>query len=125
MVAQTKVYINGTDITDYIAYNGLKRGRSDIDSPNAGRTLDGIMHRGRVATKLRWDVTCRPLTADELAILEALIMPEYVTVRIEGDPYYGTWQRQCYANNTSAEYLILKPDGRQYWSGITFPIIEV
>lgn len=120
-----RVKINGTDITDYIAFQGLKRGRNDVESPNAGRTLDAVMHRGRVATKLRWDVTCRPLTSQELSILENLIMPETVNVTIEGDPYYDTWTRRCYANNTSASYLILKPDGRQLWGGITFPIIEV
>lgn len=125
MVEQIRIYINDTEITDYIAFQGLKRGRSDIDSPNSGRTLDGIMHRGRVATKIRWDLTCRPLTADELQIIEGLIMPEYITVRIEGDPHYGTWQRKCYANNTSSEYLIRRSDGRQYWGGVTFPIIEV
>lgn len=120
-----RVKINGTDITDYIAFQGLKRGRNDVESPNAGRTLDAVMHRGRVATKLRWDITCRPLTSQELSILENLIMPETVNVTIEGDPYYDTWTRRCYANNTSASYLILKPDGRQLWGGITFPIIEV
>lgn len=120
-----RVTINGTDITDYIAFQGLKRGRNDVESPNAGRTLDAVMHRGRVATKLRWDITCRPLTSQELSILENLIMPETVNVTIEGDPYYDTWTRRCYANNTSASYLILKPDGRQLWGGITFPIIEV
>ena len=124
-MSRLQVIIDGVDITDYIAFQGLKRGRSDIDSPNAGRTLDGVMHRGRVATKLRWDVTCRPLKDAELTTIENLLMPEYITVTVIGDPHYGTWQRRCYSNNTSAEYLIRKPNGTQYWAGITFPLIEV
>ena len=120
-----QVFINGVDITDLIAFNGWERQRNDVDSPDAGRTLDGRMHRARVATKMRFNVTCRPLLSGELSTLESLIMPEYVTVKVIGDPYFGTWEKLCYVNNTSAKYLIRKKDGRQYWGGITFPIIEV
>ena len=35
----------------------------------AGRTLDGNMQRGRIGTKIRMDITCRPLTAAELQIV--------------------------------------------------------
>ena len=116
--------INNVDITGYIAFGGLKRGRNDIDSPEAGRTLDGVMHRGRVGTKLRYDVTCRPLKAADLTVLEGLIMPEYVSVTMS-DPYYGTVTKTMYSNNTAASYLIKKPDGTEWWGGITFPLIEV
>ena len=120
-----QVFINGVDITELIAFNGWERQRNDVDSPDAGRTLDGRMHRARVATKMRFNVTCRPLLSGEISTLESLIMPEYVTVKVIGDPYFGTWEKLCYVNNTSAKYLIRKKDGRQYWGGITFPIIEV
>lgn len=113
-----------TDITGYIAFQGVKRERSDIDSPEAGRTMDGLMHRGRVATKIRYDITCRPLKLSELTTLEGLIMPEYIYVKVT-DPYYGTVTKQMYSNNTSAGYCIKKKDGTEWWSGITFPLIEV
>lgn len=120
-----RVFINGYEITDLIAFGGWQRERNDVDGPEAGRTLDAKMHRARVATKMRYNVTCRPMLAGELASLERLIMPEYVTVKVVGDPYYGTWERTCYVNNTSAKYLIRKRSGAQWWGGITFPIIEV
>lgn len=120
-----QVFINGFEITDFIAFGGWQRERSDVDGPEAGRTLDAKMHRARVATKMRYNVTCRPLRAGELASLERLIMPEYVTVKVVGDPYYGTWEKICYVNNTSSQFLILKKNGEQWWGGITFPIIEV
>lgn len=116
--------INGVDITRYIAYNGLQRSRNDIDSPDAGRTMDGIMHRGRVSTKIRWDVTCRPLTTAELSTIENLIMPEYVTVTMT-DPYYGTVTKTMYSNNTAASFLINRRSGTALWGGVTFPLIEV
>lgn len=112
------------DITDYIAYGGLKWSRNDVDSPDTGRTLDGIMHRGRVSTKIRLDITCHPLKANELAIVLNLISPEYIYVRYD-DPMYGKVTKHMYSNNNPASYCILKPDGTEYWSDITFPLIEV
>ena len=67
------VEIDGVDITHYIAFGGLKWSRNDIDAQNAGRALDGTMIRDRVATKIRLDITCRPLKAEELSQLLNLI----------------------------------------------------
>ena len=44
---EMRILIDGTDITDFIAYQGLKVTRSDIDGPNAGRNLAGTMLRDR------------------------------------------------------------------------------
>lgn len=115
---------NYVDITEYIAFGGLKWSRNDVDSPDTGRTLDGIMHRGRVSTKIRLDITCHPLKANELAIVLNLILPEYIYVRYD-DPMYGNVVKYMYSNNNPASYCILKPDGTEYWSDITFPLIEV
>jgi hypothetical protein len=112
------------DITGYIAFGGLKWQRNDVESPEAGRTLDGIMHRGRVGTKIRLDVTCHLLKAPELATVLNLIYPEYITVRYD-DPMLGNVVKKMYSNNNPASYCILKPDGTEYWSEITFPLIEV
>lgn len=120
-----QVKINNVDITEYIAFGGLKWSRNDVESPDAGRTLDGVMHRGRVATKIRLDITCHPLLASELSTVLNLIQPEYVSVTYE-DPMYGLRANvQMYSNNNPASYCIKRPDGREYWSEITFPLIEV
>ena len=116
--------INNTDIVKYIAYNGLKWERYDVDSPDSGRTLDAKMHRGRVATKIRMDITCRPLKADELNIVLNLIYPEYITVEYD-DPMLGRVTKQMYSNNNPATYLIKKRNGIEMWNGVTFPLIEV
>lgn len=116
--------INGVDVTGYIAYQGLKWSRNDVDSPDTGRTLDGLMHRGRVATKIRLDVTCKPLTSAEASVVLNAIYPEYVTVTYV-DPMYGSVSKRMYSNNNPATYCIMKPDGTEYWQGIEFPLIEV
>jgi len=115
--------INGIDMLPFIANNGLKWQRSDIDAPDSGRTLDGIMHRGRVATKIRLDITCRPLTDYEAHIVLTAILPEYVNVRY-GDPMSGIVTKEMYSNNNPAQFLMRKSDGTEWWAGITFPLVE-
>lgn len=115
--------IDGVDILPYIAYKGLKWTRSDIDGPDAGRTMDGLMHRLRVATKIRLDITCRPLTDEEASTLLKAILPEYVEVSYT-DPMEGTTvTRTMYSNNNPASFLILKGDVG-LWDGISFPLVE-
>ncbi len=115
--------INGVNMLPYIAYRGLKWQRGDVEAPDAGRTLDGVMHRGRVATKIRLDVTCRPLTASEASTVLNAILPEFVSVTYT-DPMYGTVTKTMYSNNNPASFLMRKSNGAEYWDGITFPLIE-
>ena len=118
-----RVIVDGTDITNYIGYNGLKWQRNDIDSPNTGRDMSGTMHRGRVSTKIRLDITCRPLYAMELRVLLNLIYQEYVTVTYD-DPMEGSVTKIMYSNNNPAAYQGMNKDGRELWTGVTFPLIE-
>ena len=116
--------IDGVDMTPYIASRGIKWQRSDIDSSNAGRSLDGLLMRSRIASKVRLDVTCIPLTADKASVVLTAIMPEWVTVTYT-DPQRGEdVTKTMYSNNNPASYLMKKPDGTEYWDGITFPLIE-
>lgn len=116
--------VDGVDLTPYIAFGGLKWQRSDIDSADAGRTMDGVMHRGRVATKIRLDVTCKPLTSSQAAIVLSAVEPEYVTVTYS-DPMTGSRTATMYANNNPATFMLKRKNGEELWSGITFPLIEV
>lgn len=115
--------IDGVDITPYIAYGGVQWQRSDVDGEGAGRDLNGDLRRNRVSTKRRLDITCRPLKASEARTVLTAIMPEWVTVRYY-DPQAGITTKTMYANNNPASFLMRKPDGTEYWTGITFPLIE-
>lgn len=115
--------INGVDFMPFIANQGVKWQRNDIDAPNSGRTMDGMMQRGRVATKIRLDITCRPLRAEEARLVLNTILPEYVHVDYY-DPMSGYRSGvTMYSNNNPASFLIEKPED-DWWSGITFPLIE-
>ena len=116
--------VNGTDLTPYIAYGGLKWQRNDIDSPDAGRNMDGTMERGRVTTKIRLDITCRLLTSEELSAVLNALLPETVTV-VYDDPMYGRVAKRMYANNNPATFQVRKTNGKEYWAGVTFPLVEV
>lgn len=119
------LYVDGIDILPYVAYeDGIKWQRSDFDDPEAGRTLDATMYRGRVATKIRLDITCRPLKTEEAQIVLNAIYPEYVEVRYL-DPQFGEVVKKMYSNNNPATHMLLQPDGTEWWKGITFPLIEV
>ena len=94
-----------------------------MEAPDTGRTLDGVMHRGRVASKVRLDITCRPLkSAEAMAVLSA-IKPEFVTVRYI-DPQDGAVTRTMYSNNIPTICATVHPDGTCIWKGLTFPLIE-
>ena len=115
--------VNGVDFMPFIAKQGVKWQRNDIDAPNSGRTMDGQMQRGRVATKIRLDITCRPLKAEEARLVLNTILPEYVHVDYY-DPMSGYRSGvTMYSNNNPASFLIEKPED-DWWSGITFPLIE-
>lgn len=115
--------VNGVDMIPYTKYQGFKWQRADVDAPDSGRTLDAIMHRGRVGTKIRLDVECHPLTAEETSIVLNAILPEWVQVTYT-DPMYGEVTKTMYSNNNPATFCHKFPSGKELWSGITFPLIE-
>lgn len=116
--------IDGVDMTPYIASRGIKWQRSDLDAHGPGRGLDGKLMRSRVASKIRLDITCIPLTADRASVVLTAIMPEWVTVTYT-DPQVGKdVTKTMYSNNNPASYLMKKPNGKECWDGITFPLIE-
>lgn len=117
------VRVNGVDITELIAYRGLSFLYSDVDSPNAGRTMDALMHRGKIAEKIRLDITCIPMRKEEARALFNLIRPEYVTVEFD-DIQDGMVTKTMYSNNKKVNYLLRRKSGEELVDGITFPLIE-
>lgn len=117
--------VDGHDITQYMNFDGLKYGVNDLDSEEAGRTLDGVMHRSRVATKIRWDVRVKKLYTEQLQELFQLIRPEWVELHYT-DPCLGERTAMFYSNNYSADVLASHQldEGKILWSEFTFPLIE-
>lgn len=115
--------INGTDITPLIKNQGVKWTRSDVDGPNAGRLMTGDLVRDRITTKIRWDISCIPLTEEQLAMMLTLIEPEWVTVEYTDLATRTAKTAQFYSNNFSVSVLLRRKDGTDYWDGLSFPLI--
>ena len=117
------ILIDGVDITDWVEENGIKWTRNDLDGPNAGRTLTGLMIRDRVAVKIKLQVTCKNLVGEDLQTLLNLIFPVYVNVTYD-DPLYGRVTKTMYSNNNAATLGHIDSSGNRRWNSISFPLIE-
>ena len=114
--------IDGTDIRSFIAEDGIKWQRNDIDGENAGRSKAGTMIRDRIGIKIRCDITCRPLTLQEMRTIQALIAPEFFTVQYT-DLLYGDVTKIMYSNN--GDGTISEDFGDDgLIRNVTFPLIE-
>lgn len=115
--------IDGVNILPYVQADGIEWQRNDLDGPNAGRTLSGLMIRDRVAIKATLKITCRPLTGAQLATILSLIQPEWVTV-VYTDPTTNTnVTKTMYSNNVPA--TLRNTNGSvDMWTGLSFPLIE-
>lgn len=121
-----EIYANSqwNDITPMIAWQGLTFSRNDVESPDAGRSLDGLMHRGRVAVKEKMNVKTVPLTREQSARLQTLIFPETIMVRVTPYPRTNAAHiMSMYSNNVSTTYLIHKNNGEDLQT-LSFPLIE-
>ena len=126
MTDPIQLIINGTDITDYLLGeengDGYVVTKNDIDSPNAGRTMDGTMYRDRVATKDKIEVNCRLLSMEEGAILFNLIDPEFVSVTYFSPRTNSIKTGTFYVGDVPAQ-AVYTAEGRK-WGGISFSLIE-
>ena len=117
--------VNGVDILPYTKDSGIKWQRNDVESPNAGRTMDGAMHRGRVAIKFRADFDIRDLHTEDAMMILNLILPEFVEVETNVHPLYGYVVTSFYSNNVPATCMTIDEEtGDAIWTGISFPMIE-
>lgn len=117
--------IDGTDVISYIDEDGYAWSENDLDSDDSGRTLDGVMHRGRIALKEKLEISFRPLTPIEAqTVLEAISNKEFVTVETNMDPKYGEINRIFYNSSRTASVATIYNDGTVCWSGIKASLIE-
>ena len=113
-----------TDITNLLKDQGFKWSRNDIDAANSGRdTQDGKMHRRRVASPKRYDLSCRPLKQAELSSLLTLIDYEWLDVRAYDPKTMTKVAKKMYVSTVPATFFF--DDGlHQWWTGVAFNMIE-
>ena len=112
------------DITPWIAWQGLTFSRNDVDAPNAGRDMSGLMHRGRVASKEKMKINTVQLTREQVSTLHNLLFPEVIQVRVNPYPKTNAPQiMEMYSNNVNTTYVIHRESGEDLQS-VSFPLIE-
>ncbi len=112
------------DITPWIAWQGLTFSRNDVDSPDAGRDMSGLMHRGRVAVKEKMKINTIQLTRSQISTLQTLLFPETIQVRVTPYPLTNAAKTMTmYSNNVNTSYVIHRESGEDLQS-VTFPLIE-
>lgn len=119
---QAVLIINGQDFTDFLLAGAIGWSRNDLDSADTGRTLDGIMHRTRIAMKRKLAFTCRELTTDEIMRLNEALSPTFVQVTYL-DPMSGVITKTFYGSTVEST-VQMSYDGETYWTGTTFNLIE-
>lgn len=116
--------IGSRDYTEYIAAEGLKPSRNDLDKDGSGRNiLNGLMYRTRIATKMKYSVTFNRLTADVLQQLENDMSPTYISVTLleaKSDRHVT----RVYYTSTINEGVQRAIDGVTYYDGVSFDITE-
>lgn len=112
------------DITPWIAWQGLTFSRNDVDAPDAGRDMSGLMHRGRVSVKEKMNVQTIQLTRAQSSFLQTLLYPETIQVRVTPYPRTnGAYTMSMYTNNVKTTYVIHRENGEDLQS-LSFPLIE-
>lgn len=112
------------DITPWIAWQGLTFSRNDVDAPDAGRDMSGLMHRGRVSVKEKMNVQTVQLTRAQSSFLQTLLYPETIQVRVTPYPRTnGAYTMSMYTNNVKTTYVIHRQNGEDLQS-LSFPLIE-
>lgn len=113
------------DITPFIAWQGLTFSRNDVDAPDAGRDMSGLMHRGRVAVKEKMKIKTIQLTRAESAYIQSLLFPQSISVRVTPYPRTNAAHTMVmYTNNVETTYTIHRANGEDIQS-LSFPLIEL
>ena len=117
--------VNGVDLVPYIANQGLSYQLSDIDDPETGRTMDGLMRRGKIADKDKWKLKFRSdLTTEEISAIIVAVSHEDVTVQYLSPRYATIVTKTMYVGDRTAAHYIERPDGTILWKDLSFSLIE-
>ncbi len=116
--------LNGHDYTRYLADEGLKPTKNDLDADGSGRNLlDGLMYRSRIATKAKWTVSFLRLDEEVMAQLEADMDADYVNITML-DAKVNRYIERSYYCSTINEGIQRLRGGRTVYDGVTFNITE-
>ena len=114
--------INGVNIINYI--ESYTSSENDLDAPNSGRTLDGVMHRGKVSSKIKIEIKLVPVEASVLNRIFPLLRNEYISCETNLIPGYGNLSMSMYNSTRKTGIAIITTDGKVMHRDASFNIIQ-
>ena len=116
--------IGSHDYTDYVAAEGMKYSRNDLDADGSGRNvLDGLMYRHRIGSKVKWTISFIRLPESVFSQLMADMDAEYVNVTTL-DPRTNARVTRTYYTSTINAGVQRYIGGQTVYDGVTFDITE-
>lgn len=110
------------DYSGMVKRSGLSWSRNDLDSDDAGRTLDTVMHRAKLGAKRSISFQCMPDRQSRYADLDTDLSQETFQARYAD--LHGIMTKTFYCSSFSAT-LDEDADDDPEWSGGAFEMIEV
>ena len=110
--------VDGHDLTEYVMYEGYSNARNDLDGPNAGRTLDGKMHRDYVTYKRKLEIKFRPLTPSEWRYIEHDVLRGKASHTVIHDDFGVTVELVMYKSSFSG--TVSSVTGRRIGAAVNF-----
>lgn len=119
----TILEINDVDVWPYVAKGGVVRSVRYVDGGNGGVTKDGKTHLDRIAKKVDYEITCNPMSEEDLTTLLSAFDSTYLEVTTD-DPEYGERTAEFYCDNIPSTQMMRRPDGSWWWHEISFTLNE-
>lgn len=116
------IKINGIDIPKYPSSFSVSISDMD-DGTTTGRTMDGLLHRDRIATKRKLELKFALLEWAELSTLLNQIEGVFFNVTYP-DPMTGIMEtKEFYVGDRNTPIALIR-DGIYYWAGVGFNFVE-
>lgn len=113
--------VNGSDVP---VPNTFKWGLQDVSDPDAGRTLDGVMHKNRIAQKVKLELAWKYRSNAEMSTILKAFNDEYFNVTYRDPKENAVVTKKFYRGDASTNMYSWEFNGGLSET-ISFNVIEV
>lgn len=116
--------LNGKDIIPYIETDNMQISENDIDSPKAGRTMGGLMNRGKVTEKFRADIKLMSVKKEVIDWVMPILRNQYYTLETDMFAGKGPVKSQFYTSTRKYTLSIVDNHGVAWYKSVSFNVIQ-
>lgn len=122
-MARTK-YPFKVDNTDIPCPSKCDIGYQDISAPDSGRTLDSLMHKERVAQKVKLELEWLGVSDEDASTILSAFDPEYVNITYHDPKTNSNLTKNFYTGDRKGITYWWNDDSDFTYSSISFNVIE-